>query len=252
MAASQGLQDAFYRLFSDSYSIPNDDKYYSFERVDDNFSHYMEIPFNGINHVEYPIWAKSNIENRLESERLYSTIYTPLEKVIIPLYDRQTLGTVKTADSMLKKFFSINNRTRLHKAVNGDGTVYYGSRGVIFDKDFNMLACLCLTADWNQEEHNWRYSNSILRVSHWVFEHQQEFMAKAIIQKIIPLCLDEHTVYGNNFSFVGRVMDKCQIVIDDYSSVVVKPTKPSPNSCSDERLNQILVDNIDDIISLVQ
>lgn len=42
---------------------------------------------------------------------------------------------------------------------------------------------------------------------------------------------------------------KPQILIDDVSKFIENPVKPTPQKCSDDVLNQILIDNIDDVLN---
>jgi len=253
-AASDGLRNSFLDLFSHrGYIEANGNSYYGYGsiRSTNAFSHFLEVPITR-NHIEFPIWAKNNVEQRIGQDTKYPSITTPLENVIIPLYCKNTIGTVKTADSMLKKFFTPTHRVRLLKATNGsDDNIYYGNRGIVLDKDFKVLMCLYLTADYDEENKRWKYGQPVLKVSSWVFEYPQEFMSKAIIQKIIPLCMKPCSIYNNENQFTSAAQPRCKVIIDDYSKLVVKPAKPSPNHCSNEVLNQVLLDNINEILSLV-
>ena len=77
-------------------------------------------------------------------------------------------------------------------------------------------------------------------------------LGKSILKKIIPFYVSHSIdriytdVYFRNNIPTGT---KPQILIDDVSKFIENPVKPTPQKCSDDVLNQILIDNIDDVLN---
>ena len=96
------------------------------------------------------------------------------------------------------------------------------------------------------------YYKPIIHVSPQVFLRGEGLIDKTILKKIIPFYLSDgidgiytHAYFGNNIP-TGT---KPQILIDDVSKFIETPVKPTPQKCSDDVLNQILIDNIDDVLN---
>ena len=96
------------------------------------------------------------------------------------------------------------------------------------------------------------YYKPIVHVSPQLFLGDKGLLGKSILKKIIPFYVSHdidgiytHAYFGNNIP-TGT---KPQILIDDVSKFIENPVKPTPQKCSDDVLNQILIDNIDDVLN---
>ena len=95
------------------------------------------------------------------------------------------------------------------------------------------------------------YYKPIIHVSPQVFLRGGGLIEKSILKKIIPFYLSHDIDSVGNHAFFSDNLrgTKPQILIDDVSRFIEKPIKPTPQKCSNEVLNQLLVDNIDDVLS---
>lgn len=205
--------------------------------------------------IEVPVFARYVVEyvvrNKLEFPH---TIHT--SKIVIPMYVNSYTQSRRTADSIVVEFFSrVNFNQRLQKVITNKGEVYYGSKGIILDKDFNIL--LLCTLACRRTEYRGRqvmsYYKPIIHVSPQVFLRGEGLIDKSILKKIIPFYVS-HTidlVSTTNYNFVSDIPEgtKPQILIDDVSKLIENPVKPTPQKCSDDVLNQILADNADDVLN---
>ena len=96
------------------------------------------------------------------------------------------------------------------------------------------------------------YYKPIIHISPQVFLRGEGLIAKSILKKIIPFYLSQNidTIYTDP-GFISDIPEgtKPQILIDDVSKLIESPVKPTPQKCSDDMLNQILVDNADDVLN---
>ena len=87
-----------------------------------------------------------------------------------------------------------------------------------------------------------------------VFEEPTKLMNKGIITKLIPFYsnteIDSPRHYGSAF-IDGYEDKKVKVVIDSFDKFFVRPVKPTPSTCSNEILNECLVDNVEDIVMML-
>ena len=91
-----------------------------------------------------------------------------------------------------------------------------------------------------------------MHVSPQLFLRDKGLLGKKKKKKIIPFYVS-HSIDGiyTHAYFMDNIPigTKPQILIDDVSKFIENPVKPTPQKCSDEVLNQILIDNIDDVLN---
>ena len=157
--------------------------------------------------------------------------------------------TTRTADSIVNIFFSRTTfNQRLQKVTTNKGEVYYGGKGIILDKDFNIL--LLCTIACRKIEHGGRqmmsYYKPMIHISPQVFLRNEGLINKSILKKIVPFYIS-HNIDGINTRdyFWDGIPEgtKPQVLIDDVNRFIEYPVKPSPQKCSDDVLNQLLIDN---------
>ena len=166
-------------------------------------------------------------------------------------------GCSKSGNDDLEKmkisFANTSYESRLLKITTNKGEVYYGGKGIIFDGNYNPLLLCTLKARRvvTEKEKYTAYYRPVCYVSPRVFEEPNTIVNKGIIKKLIPF----YTSHNMDFP-LGLFRDKAedrkvQVVIDNFDRFFVKPVKPSPSTCSNELLNQCLIDNIEDIMMLI-
>ena len=204
--------------------------------------------------IEVPVFAKSAVESVVR-DKLELPYVSHVNKIIIPMYVNTYTQSRRTADSIVGEFFSgVDFNRRLQKVITNKGEVYYGGKGIILDKDFNIL--LLCTLACRRMEYGGRqvmsYYKPIIHVSPQVFLRGEGLIDKSILKKIIPFYVSQNIgpVYTNPY-FVSDIPEgtKPQILIDDVSKLIENPVKPTPQKCSDDVLNQILADNADDVLN---
>ena len=204
--------------------------------------------------IEVPVFAKSAVES-IVGDKLKFPYVSHVNKIIIPMYVNIYTQSRRTADSIVVEFFSrVDFNKRLQKVITNKGEVYYGGKGIILDKNFNILL-LCTLACRRMEYRGRQvmsYYKPIIHVSPQVFLRSEGLINKSILKKIIPFYVSQNIdqVYSS-YDFISDIPEgtKPQILIDDVSKLIENPVKPTPQKCSDDVLNQILADNADDVLN---
>lgn len=206
------------------------------------------------NEIEVPVFARLAVEYVVEDKLKFPYI-SHASKIVIPMYVNTDNITARTADNIINIFFSRTNfNKRLQKITTSKGEVYYGGKGIILDKDFNILF-LC-TIVCRKMEYRGRqvmsYYKPVIHIGPQVFLKGDSLINKTILKKIIPFYMSYNI---NSVGTHGYFKDdipkgtKPQILIDDVSKFIENPIKPTPQKCSDEVLNQLLMDNVDDVLN---
>lgn len=203
--------------------------------------------------VEVPVIARDFYEDIISSAINYP--YTNnIEKVILPLYTNINSEVRRTFDSIIVRMFGVSYGSRLQKITTNKGDVYYGGKGIIFDADFTPLLLCTLTARKVQEQERSRmaYYRPICHVNPKVFMESDKIVNKGIIKKAIPFFSNMEIEFPCDTRFIiDPESKKVKVVVDNFDNFFIKPVKPTPSTCSNDLLNQCLVDNIDDIMMLV-
>lgn len=204
--------------------------------------------------IEVPVFAESAVESVIR-DKLEFPYVSHVNKIVIPMYVNTYTQLKRTADCIVREFFSgVNFDKRLQKVITNKGEVYYGSKGIILDKDFNILL-LCTLACRRMEYRDRQvmsYYKPIIHVSPQVFLRGEGLIEKSILKKIIPFYVSQNIdPIRTNSGFVNDIPEgtKPQILIDDVSKLIENPVKPTPQKCSDDVLNQILANNVDDVLN---
>ena len=201
--------------------------------------------------IELPVIAIRHFEEAAGSSIIPSI---SVEKVILPLYNNTYDQSRRTFDTIMAQFFANTSyEGRLLKITTNKGEVYYGGKGIIFDGNYNPLLLCTLKARRvvTENEKYTAYYRPVCYVSPRVFEEPNTIVNKGIIKKLIPF----YTSHNMDFP-LGLFRDKAedrkvQVVIDNFDKFFIKPVKPNPSTCSNELLNQCLIDNIEDIMMLI-
>ena len=219
--------------------------------LDDNnvFNRSIIVDLNK-DEIELPVIAIRHFEDLATSKSSSSHC----EKVVFSLYNNSFSQTRRTFDSIMYQFFAgTSYNCRLLKITTNKGEVYYGGKGIIFDGNYNPLLLCTLKARRvvKDNECYTAYYRPVCYVHPRVFTEPNTIVNKGIIKKLIPFYT------SHNMSFpLGPFRDEAenkrvQVIVDDFDRFFIKPVKPKLSSCTNELLNQCLVDNIEDIIALI-
>ena len=200
--------------------------------------------------VEVPVIARVHFEAMVSYNRR-------IKRVILPLYDNTPSQERRTFDSIISQLFTnVGYGKRLQKITTNKGEVYYGGKGIIFDESYTPLLLCTLIARSVRTEDNGNtmvYYRPVCHVSPKVFLEPDKLVNKGIIKKLIP-CYTSRGVncLAGNYGFSSDLEDrKVQVIVDNFDKFFIEPIKPTPSNCSNDALNECLIDNIDDIMMLI-
>ena len=206
--------------------------------------------------IEIPVIAREHFEGLISDNMTYPTIMG-IKRIILPLYDNAPSQERRTFDSIITQLFTrVGYNKRLQKIITSKGEVYYGGKGIIFDESYTPLLLCTLTARSVHTEDNGNtmvYYRPVCHVSPKVFLESDKLINKGIIKKLIPYYTNRDiNPPRSNYNFSSNLEDrKVKVIVDDFNKFFIEPIKPTPSACSNDALNECLIDNIDDIIMLV-
>lgn len=206
--------------------------------------------------IEIPVIAREHFE-RLVSDNMAHPTIMEIKRIILPLYDNAPSQERRTFDGIITQLFTnVGYGKRLQKITTNKGEVYYGGKGIIFDESYTPLLLCTLTARSVHTEDNGNtmvYYRPVCHVSPKVFLESDKLINKGIIKKLIPYYTSENVNFPrNNRSFSSNPEDrKVKVIVDNFNKFFVEPIKPTPSACSNDALNECLIDNIDDIMMLI-
>lgn len=201
--------------------------------------------------VEIPVIAREHFES-LVSDKINLALGT--KRIILPLYDNSPSQERRTFDSIIVQMFNnVRFDMRLQKITTNKGEVYYGGKGIIFDESYSPLLLCTLTARkvHTEEGNSMVYYRPVCHVSPKVFLESDKLINKGIIKKLIPFCTSKEVSFPNYKFGVNPESKKVKVVVDDFDKFFIEPVKPTPSSTTNDKLNECLIDNIEDIMMLI-
>lgn len=206
--------------------------------------------------VEIPVIARKHFEELVSDNMTHPTIMG-IKRIILPLYDNTPSQKRSTFNSIITHLFTnIGYGQRLQKITTNKGEVCYGGKGIIFDESYTPLLLCTLTARSVHTEDNDNimvYYRPMCHVSPKVFLESDKLINKGIIKKLIP-CYTNKDINPprSNYNFSSNLEDrKVKVIVDDFNKFFIEPIKPTPSACSNDALNECLIDNMDDIMMLI-
>lgn len=205
--------------------------------------------------IEVPIIARNHCEKFVLDTLDYPYSYST-EKIILPLYNN-SLPSIRrrTFDSILNTMIDTPYSTRIQKIVTTKDNIYYGGKGILLDSDFSPLfICTIIARKVKENNQNYLlYYRPICHINPKVFLDPNNLVNKGIIKKLIPFFASEEVLFPEDINKVRYALEsrKVKVVVDNFDSLFIRPVKPTPSACSNEALNQCLVDNIEDILMLI-
>ena len=206
--------------------------------------------------VEIPVIARGYLES-LVLERIHYPSSIGTKRIILPLYDNAPSQERRTFDSIIMQMFNnVRFDMRLQKITTNKGEVYYGGKGIIFDESYAPLLLCTLTArkvHTEEDGDNMVYYRPVCHVSPKVFLESNKLINKGIIKKLIPCYTSRDINFPrNDYRFISSPEDrKVKVIVDNFDKFFVEPIKPTPSACSNDALNECLIDNIDDIMMMM-
>lgn len=197
-----------------------------------------------IGNSEIPIAIIQNVVYHLKSSRELS-----FNEVAMPIRYTDNITLLKTPISIIELLLSSSDRKILRNIITKKDEIYHGFNGIIFSKDMSILYCCTLDVVIRESPlGDLCYLPNKLRV----YIHPSVFISEGTVEKqiaknFIPVLLSKEFTLNR----VGRprstYMFKPEIVIKDVTDkFLYKPT--TPINCTDEDLNQVLSNNIDEIL----
>lgn len=206
--------------------------------------------------VEIPVIAREHFEE-LVSDNMTYPIIMGIKRIILPLYDNTPSQERSTFNSIIAQLFTnVGYGKRLQKITTSKGEVCYGGKGIIFDESYTPLLLCTLTARSVHTEDNGNtmvYYRPVCHVSPKVFLEPNKLINKGIIKKLIPYYTNRDiNPPRSDYNFSSNLEDrKVKVIVDDFNKFFIEPIKPTPSACSNDVLNECLIDNIDDIMMLI-
>ena len=206
--------------------------------------------------VEIPVIAREHFEELVSDNMDYPTIMG-IKRIILPLYDNTLSQERSTFNSIIAHLFTnVGYGQRLQKITTNKGEVCYGGKGIIFDESYTPLLLCTLTARSVHTEDNGNtmvYYRPVCHVSPKVFLESDKLINKGIIKKLIPYYTNRDiNPPRSNYNFSSNLEDrKVKVIVDDFNKFFIEPIKPTPSACSNDALNECLIDNMDDIMMLI-
>lgn len=203
--------------------------------------------------VEIPVIAREHFES-LVSEKINYTLIVGTKRIILPLYENAPSQERRTFDSIIVQLFTnVGYGKRLQKITTSKGEVYYGGKGIIFDESYAPLLLCTLTARKVHTEEGYNsmvYYRPACHVSPKVFLESDKLINKGIIKKLIPYYTSRDMNFPRNDYRFSSIPEnrKVKVIVDNFDKFFVEPIKPTPSTCSNDVLNECLIDNIDDIM----
>lgn len=206
--------------------------------------------------VEIPVIARDHFECLILHNRAYPT-RMGIKKIILPLYDNALSQERRTFDSIITQLFvNVDYGKRLQKITTSNDEVYYGGKGIIFDESYTpLLLCTLIARNVHTEDNNdtMVYYRPVCHISPKVFLEPNKLINKGIIKKLIP-CYTSRDINlpRSTYRFSNNIENmKVKVIVDNFNKFFVEPIKPTPSACSNDALNECLIDNIDDIMMLI-
>lgn len=206
--------------------------------------------------VEVPIIARAFYESII-SEEIFDPAPKKIEKVILPLYENCIEQSRRTFDSIIKQLFTnVDYNKRLQKIITSKGEVCYGGRGIILDSDYTpLLLCTLMARKYKVEEDTYMtYYRPVCHINPKVFTDTDKMVNKGIVKKLIPFYTTNDMYFpivSGRFTITNPDDRKVKVIVDNFDNFFVEPIKPSPSFCTNDILNECLINNIDDVLRLV-
>ena len=184
------------------------------------------------------------------------------DKIVVTLKEASILSTYSAMDAKVRDAISMpytahysGNSAGMIKIITGDSDnpCYYGTQGVLFDKDFHPVMMMSWIIEKTEEEDNpsieYKIVRPLLRIDPGVIVRKSNGVERYIVNKILPTALS--LVYVSkprlpNMRCPGGNMH-IKVELDECPFNIKRPSIPSV-STTNEMLLDIALENIDEIV----
>lgn len=212
------------------------------------FNHILQFKINTKESFELPIYNRLSCEAKVlkyldkydNNEDFISNV-----NILQPLPVNSHILSFKSAAPFIKRGFTLDYPyCGVMKSVIQDN-IYYITKGIILDKDFNILLIGTITYDKNIYN-NFKVSKSNLYVSPKVFINIDKPIEKHIVNKLLP------TYYSNGpLLYIaastgieyGRDVP-INVEIKDLDYLIISPSAPSFDEDINTNINKFLLTNL--------
>lgn len=216
----------------------------SLNYLDNNvFNLFLHVDCTGP-HVVVPLFCRGYIE-RIICGGLDVT------EVEIALFANGFPSERRTSNAMFKLFTEIGFSQRLVKVITSKGEIYYGGYGIILDRNMNPI--FFCTLDGERSDEGLTYNSAKIYVNPSVLL-TEGVLEKGIIKTIIPAYIEEGVSIYTTFSNINKQFKKKngrvipEVVIKDFTDdFFVRPSKPKPSTFTRDKVNDFLLEHVDDI-----
>lgn len=155
----------------------------------------------------------------------------------------------RTAESAIRQINTSSFQYGLRGVTNSKGGPYWGTTGLMLDKDYNPLYVYVLKGRYDAVLSKFIYKKGVLYVSTDVMLREDEVMYKAIKKKVIPMILENPSSIKPVETSRGIVDGfTTEVVIRDLSHFVHKVMEPEDEDLNIS-LNAHLNEHIGNVLS---
>lgn len=244
------FSDNFIRLMSDNLRSKQTFRVNN-SNVDLNgqtlISKIIEIPLTE-SIIEVPWFAKDYIT------LLINNLNDDTTSAIIPLQTvERTYGArPASADTITKYFIRNTNFGEIIKVVTTKEEIYYGTNGLIFDKNFSFIFAGTVNIE-KCESNKYRYSALNLHINPKVFIEQDNVIHKSLIKKVIPYFLSDICLSRSFFNRYSNYTETLPVNIKVGMPDFIKNiNKPNCAEGLDKEINDLLLNSTSELSSILQ
>lgn len=244
------FSDNFIRLMSDNlrskqtFRVNNSNVDLSGQTL---ISKIIEIPLTE-SIIEVPWFAKDYIT------LLINNLNDDTTSAIIPLQTvERTYGArPASTDTIIKYFIRNTNFGEIVKVITTKEEIYYGTNGLIFDKNFNFIFAGTVNIE-KCESNKYRYSALNLHINPKVFIEQDNVIHKSLIKKVIPYFLSDICLSRSFFNRYSNYTETLPVNIKvGMPNFIKNINKPNCAEGLDKEINDLLLNSTSELSSILQ
>ena len=163
--------------------------------------------------------------------------------LIIPLDYFNMTRNYTSADPILKGFNRYRSSGILTKVCKSEEEVYYGGNGMILDRDYSPLLFSAIQIKYDTERMVTLVTGIEIHLHPKVFIDTDSVLTKSLAKKGMCFFLTRLPHGSEN--------TKVRIVIDDSSDFVTRIKHVDANDSTNNSLNLLLKDNIDEVLAQI-
>lgn len=219
---------------------------------------YMEVQINK-DSFEVPLMLVKSFVNIVGEGKDAET-----EAITAVLNDIGYYVDYKTSErcfkDVIQQNFPSSRLVRMQFQQKNEFLTYYGTRGAVFDKDFNPLMICTWEVKRTVNERSdgstvfeYELVRPVMHIVNWVFVDKKGLMEKFISNKLTTMLVNEALTPPSRYSLTSRVKSSplrpgpARIVIDSFPFNFRDVAVPSI-STTNEKLLQTAIDHLDEIV----